>query len=98
MKNIIKDENGSVAYLLLVGFFVTLIVAAGAFMFLHDMLYSFNLKTIYDGTPLADSITTEDIWYGNIFFIISDNILFLILIAMIIGLYLAAQRIGNQGG
>lgn len=98
MKDIIKDNTASVGYLLLVGFLITILVAGGAFMFFNDIYHSFNLPSIYVGTSMDGYMSEEDIWYGNMFNIVIDNSIAIVLLVAIIGLYLKAQRIGDQGG
>jgi len=65
MKNIIKDEN-AVAYLVLVGIILTLIVSGVCFNFTSDFV-DFWIASIngYEGTPLANQIDQDTIDGGD---------------------------------
>lgn len=60
MKNIIKDESG-VAYLLLVGLGLTIIITGIAFNFISDFVDFTIAATSYSGTPLANQMDQASI-------------------------------------
>lgn len=75
MKNLIED-NSAVAYLLLVGVGLTIIVTGIAFSFISDFV-DFMLSGIngYAGTPLANQMDADSIQGGDMLIVLFKMIL-----------------------
>jgi hypothetical protein len=92
MKNLIKDES-AVAYLLLVGLFLTLIVVGIAYMFISDFV-DFILNGIngFAGTPLAGQLDQSSIDTGNLLLVLFKFCLIYFLFIIIYWVWTMAQK------
>jgi hypothetical protein len=92
MKNLIKDET-AVAYLLLVGVGLTLIVTGLCFSFVSDFVDTvLGAINSYNGTPLAGQMDSSSIDTGNMLLMAFKLVLVPSLFCIMFFAYVMAQK------
>lgn len=92
MKSLIKDES-AVAYLLLIGVGLTIIVVGITYNITSDFVdYIISSINGYSGTPLANSMSADSIDTGNLLLMAFKLVLIPALIAIIYWSYTLSQK------
>ena len=91
MKSILKDESG-VAYLLLIGVGLTIIITGMSYSLISDFVDTMIVATSYAGTPLANQMDADSVEGGNMLLVVFKMILMPILLCIMYFALVMSQK------